>query len=138
MWRTQLHRRYVAIANRYCVTAMETVDDTAPDGRRHEAGVVALRAGRGSRDDDGRRHDLLPDSVERMFEGLRELRSRAAVGARDWAKDGQGLAWRLQRLEFARRWVRGGGGHSSCPGAAESCCAIALARAITRDSIMWP
>lgn len=51
---------------------------------------------------------LRPDAIEGMLEVIdrrpqvRGHRPLGAVCARYWAKDGAGLAWRLQRLEYAR------------------------------------
>ncbi len=101
----------VTIANRYPVTVMETVDNSA-----RKAGAMNQAWARHGREADyvltmDADTTLLPDSVERMLEGLLEARSRAAVCSRYWAKDGSGLAWRLQRLEYARyddkREIRG-------------------------------
>jgi len=101
----------VEIARRYPVTVMETVDNSArKSGAMNQAW---LKYGREAEfvltmDADTM---LLNHSLERMLEGLLEQRSRAAVCARYWAKQGDGLAWRLQRLEYARyddkREIRG-------------------------------
>lgn len=103
----------VEIARRYDVTVMETVDNTA-----RKAGAMNqawLRYGQHAEHVMTMDADttLLPNSIERLLESLLELRSRGAVCARYWAKDGRGLAWRLQRLEYARyddkREIRGWG-----------------------------
>lgn len=45
---------------------------------------------------------LLPDTVEKMAQELVDNPVLGAVCARYWAKEGRGLARRLQRLEYAR------------------------------------
>lgn len=45
---------------------------------------------------------LAYDTIERMMAGVLTDRGRAAVCARYWAKEGHGLAWQMQRLEYAR------------------------------------
>lgn len=101
----------IEIARRYPVTVMETVGNTA-----RKAGAMNQAWERYGRDADhvmtmDADTTLLPDSVEQMLKSLRELRSRAAVCSRYWAKPGKGLVWRLQQLEYARyddkREIRG-------------------------------
>lgn len=101
----------VEIARRYPVTVMETVGNTArKSGAMNQAW---LKYGQDAEfvltmDADT---TLLDHSLERMLESLVAQRSRAAVCARYWAKEGDGLVWRLQRLEYARyddkREIRG-------------------------------
>ena len=45
---------------------------------------------------------LLPDTVAGMARELVDNPMLGGVCARYWAKDGHGLLWRLQRLEYAR------------------------------------
>lgn len=101
----------VAIASQYPVIVMETVGNSA-----RKAGAMNqawLRHGQDAAQILTMDADttLLPNSIEHMLEGLFELRSRAAVCSRYWTKEGSGLVWRLQRLEYARyddkREIRG-------------------------------
>ena len=46
--------------------------------------------------------ELAPDAIERLIADLDGDSGLGAVCARYWAKPGRGLAWRLQRLEYAR------------------------------------
>lgn len=92
----------VALARQFPVTVMETVGNTArKSGAMNQAW---LRYGQGAdfvltMDADT---TLRPDTLERMLDGVMKDRARAAVCARYWAKPGTGMAWRLQRLEYAR------------------------------------
>jgi poly-beta-1,6-N-acetyl-D-glucosamine synthase len=45
---------------------------------------------------------VLPDTVAKMTEEMVNTPVLGAVCARYWARDGRGLVWRLQRLEYAR------------------------------------
>lgn len=46
--------------------------------------------------------ELAPDAIEHLVADLEADRGLGAVCARYWAKPGEGLVWRLQRLEYAR------------------------------------
>lgn len=101
----------VSIARRYPVTVMETVDNAArKSGAMNQAWLLHAQDADLVLTMDADT-TLLPDSIERMIEGLLQARSRAAVCSRYWAKEGTGLVWRLQRLEYARyddkREIRG-------------------------------
>ncbi|GAA3686636.1 glycosyl transferase family 2 [Yimella lutea] len=91
-----------AIAARYPVTVMETVDNRArKSGAMNQAWLA-----HGQDADFVLTMDadttLANDTLEHLLVGLLDGRRRAAVCARYWAKDSTGLAWRLQRLEYAR------------------------------------
>lgn len=92
----------VTIARRYPVIVLETVDNAA-----RKAGAMNQAWLRHAQDAEhvltmDADTTLLPDSVEQMIRGLLQSRSLAAVCSRYWAKEGHGLVWRLQRLEYAR------------------------------------
>lgn len=101
----------VAIAKRYPVIVMETVDNSARKaGAMNQAWLSYAQDAAHVLTMDADTI-LLPNSVEHMLEGLMQVRSRAAVCSRYWTKPGHGLVWRLQRLEYARyddkREIRG-------------------------------
>ncbi|WP_353951788.1 glycosyltransferase family 2 protein [Knoellia sp. S7-12] len=99
----------VTIAQGQGVVVFETVDNTARKAgalnqawQRHAHGSTHIL----TMDADT---SLTPDAIENMlhafaFRTRRARRGRplGAACARYWAKDGEGLAWRLQRLEYAR------------------------------------
>ena len=94
--------RTAAVARRYPVTVLEM-----PHNKHKKSG--AMNAGWAS---CGRASEyvltmdadtvLLPDTVAGMARELVDDPMLGGVCARYWAKDGHGLLWRLQRLEYAR------------------------------------
>lgn len=92
----------VEIARRYPVTVMETVDNS-----HRKSGAMNQGWARYCRywdyvltmDADT---TLQPDTIEALLDRLTEDPELGAVCARYWAKEATGLAWRLQRLEYAR------------------------------------
>lgn len=101
----------LAIAGRYPVTVMETVDN--PHRKSGALNQAWLRYGRHA--DAVLTMDadtvLSPDTLEEMVLTLYEDRSVAAVCARYWAREQDTFPRRLQRLEYARyddtREIRG-------------------------------
>ncbi|WP_082221027.1 glycosyltransferase [Luteipulveratus halotolerans] len=92
----------VAIARRYPVTVMETVDNTF-----RKSGAMNQAWQRYGRDAEfvltmDADTTLQSDTVEQMLAAILGGRSLGAVCARYAAKDSSGLVWRLQRLEYAR------------------------------------
>ncbi|KRE38542.1 hypothetical protein ASG73_06345 [Janibacter sp. Soil728] len=94
----------LTIAQQYPVTVMETLGNTA-----RKAGALNQAWWRHARDADyvltmDADTVLVPTALEGLVEALSADPDRGAVCARYWAKDSatRGLAWRLQRLEYAR------------------------------------
>ncbi|MCD2187195.1 glycosyltransferase [Actinomycetospora soli] len=94
--------RTVEIARRYPVTVIETEGNTEKkagalnEGWRRAAGDADLVL---TMDADT---VLRPGCAAAMAEELRSRPTLGGVCARYWAAPGRGLAWRLQRLEYAR------------------------------------
>jgi poly-beta-1,6-N-acetyl-D-glucosamine synthase len=94
--------RTLEIARGYPVTVMATVDNV-----HRKSGALNQAWERFGRDADAvfsmdADTILRPDSIEQLVASLLADRSNAAVCARYWARDANGLAQRLQRLEYAR------------------------------------
>ncbi|CAG7574088.1 glycosyl transferase family 2 [Barrientosiimonas humi] len=94
--------RTVEIAREFPVVVMETVDNP-----HRKSGALNQAWALHGRDADvvftmDADTVLQPDSIEQLVASMLSDRSSAAVCARYWARDAQGLAQRLQRLEYAR------------------------------------
>jgi cellulose synthase/poly-beta-1,6-N-acetylglucosamine synthase-like glycosyltransferase len=90
------------IARRYPVTVLEMLDNKHKKSGAMNHGWFSC--GRDSEyvltmDADT---VVLPDAVAKMTEEMVNNPVLGAVCARYWAKEGRGLVWRLQRLEYAR------------------------------------
>lgn len=89
------------IANRYPVTVLDM-----PENNHRKAGALnhawpLASAGQLVLTMDADT-TLMPNTIEKMVNALEADASLGAVCARYWAKDANGLIWRLQRLEYAR------------------------------------
>lgn len=92
----------VAIASQYPVTVMETADNAArKSGALNQAWLRYAQDAEFVLTMDADT-TLRADTIQGLLESILAERTRAAVCARYWAKDGTGMAWRLQRLEYAR------------------------------------